>query len=271
MNCREVEPLLGAYLDGELDLLHSLDIDAHLGDCARCSRAIEELKQLELAVSAMPRYRASKQLRGRLARSAAAGYPAAHQAANARWLALAAGLLLGAVAVWKFAPVADHASGRMESEIVENHIRSLLADHLVDVHSGDRQTIQPWFSGKLDYAPEVEDISAHGFRLLGGRLDYLDGRAVAALVYQRAQHIINVFVWPARGQPDRGPRAHSVEGYQAVSWRAKGMNWWAVSDLNAAGLEELPLCPCFMPPHPPLEASNLRNAVIRPASDRRGP
>jgi anti-sigma factor RsiW len=221
---------------------------------------------LDLAVSAVPRYRASGGLRGRLARSAAAAHPTAHQA-NARWLALAAGLLLGAVALWRFAPVADRESARMESQIVENHIRSLLADHLVDVHSDDSRAIQPWFNGKLDYAPQVEDISAHGFHLLGGRLDYLGGRAVAALVYQRAQHIINVFVWPAAGQPDRGPRARSVEGYQAVSWRAKGMNWWAVSDLNAADLEELPLCPCFMPPHPPLEARN----IIRPASDRRGP
>jgi anti-sigma factor RsiW len=257
MNCREAEPLLGAYLDGELDLMHSLEIEAHLAGCGPCSRALAELKQLGLAISGAPRYRPSRQLRARLAHPAAG---------NARWLAVAASLVLAAVAVWKFAPTTDRDGRRMETAIVENHIRSLLADHLVDVHSADRRTIQPWFSGKLDYAPEVEDISAHGFLLLGGRLDYLEGRPVAALVYQRAQHVVNVFVWPALGQKDRAAQAHSVEGYQVVGWRAKGMNWWAVSDLNAAGLEELPLCPCFMPPHPALEARNQRK-LIRPASD----
>jgi len=257
MNCREVEPLLGAYLDGELDLLHSLEIEAHLSECAPCSRALEELRQLRLAVSGARQYRASKQLRARLVRPAGG---------NARWLAIAASLLLAAVAVWRLAPANDGTGRRMETAIVENHVRSLLADHLLDVHSADRRTIQPWFSGKLDYAPEVEDISSHGFVLLGGRLDYLDGRPVAALVYQRAQHVVNVFVWPSPGDPDHTAQVHSVEGYQVVGWRAKGMNWWAVSDLDAAGLEELPLCPCFMPPHPALEARALRS-LIRPVSD----
>ncbi len=265
MNCREVEPLLGAYLDGELDLLHSLDIEAHLGRCELCAKSLEELRQTGFAVSAAPRYRASKQLRARLV------HPASEQRrvfapVNLRWAAVAAGFLLAAVTVWKFVPPPDQATGRMERSVVDNHVRSLLANHLLDVQSADRQTIQPWFSGKLDYAPEVEDISAHGFRLLGGRLDYLEGRPVAALVYQRAQHVVNVFVWPATGQPDRPAQAHSVEGYQVVGWRAKGMNWWAVSDLSPASLEEMPLCPCFMPPHPALQARNLRN-IIRPASD----
>jgi anti-sigma factor RsiW len=262
MNCHEVHPLLGAYLDGELDLLHSLDIERHLADCAECSRSLEELRHLSLDVASAPRFHASHQLRARLRHPADGPVPAVLAGPHTRWAALAAALLLAAVAVWKFVPLENRARAPIETALVENHIRSLLASHLLDVDSADRQTLQPWFSGKLDYAPEVEDISSHGFRLLGGRLDYLDRRPVAALVYERTGHVVNVFVWPAPAQPDRAPRVQSVEGFQVVGWRTKGMNWWAVSDLSRAALEELPLCPCFMPPHPALEARNVRQVIL---------
>lgn len=267
MNCGEIEPLLGAYLDGELDLVHSLKVEAHLGECGPCSRAFEIQKQIAETVSAAARYPAPKGLRRRLTQPTMTRRALVLPRHHTRWLAIAAGLALAAVAVWRLAPARAVANDRLEQEIVDNHIRSLLADHLVDMPSSDRRTVRPWFGGKLDYAPVVEDMSAQGFSLLGGRLDYLEGRTVAALVYQREGHIINVFVWPAAGQPDRALQARSAGGFTVVGWRAKGMNWWAISDLNASSLEELPMCPCFMPPHPVLQAKDLGKAGIRPVSN----
>jgi anti-sigma factor RsiW len=177
---------------------------------------------------------------------------------------VAASLLALALAVWRFLPSAS-AANPIEKEIVQNHIRSLLADHLLDVPSSDQRTVQPWFRGRLDYAPVVEDISAHGFVLVGGRLDYLDGRPVASLVYQRRQHVVNVFVWPSPGQPDRQPASRLVDGFHLVGWRANGMNWWAISDLNSVELEELPLCPCFMLPNSTLHASAAANTPRNPS------
>jgi len=267
MNCGEIEPLLGAYLDGELDLMHSLEVEAHLGGCGPCSRALDNQKQVARAVSAAARYPAPPGLRRRLAQPAMGRPGPGTHGNHARWLAIAAGLALASVAVWRLAPVQGGSGDRLEQEIVANHVRSLLADHLLDMPSSDRQRIQPWFGGKLDYAPSVEDISAQGFGLLGGRLDYLGGRTVAALVYQRQGHVINVFVWPAAGLADQPPVPRSAGGFTVVGWRAKGMNWWAVSDLSAASLEELPMCPCFMPPHPALQARDLGRIGIRPVSN----
>jgi len=124
----------------------------------------------------------------------------------------------------------------MERELVASHVRSLMANHLVDVPSSDRHTVKPWFAGKLDYAPEV--APPPGFELVGGRLDYIGERAVAALVYRRRQHMINVFTWPATAREQR-LRIVSLQGYNLAHWVREGTEWWAVSDLNGTELEEL--------------------------------
>jgi anti-sigma factor RsiW len=251
MNCHEVDRWLSAYIDRELDLERSLEVEAHLAECERCSRAVRSLEEVSAVVGAAPLYPASPELRQRLGGRRTRAYWQ-----TAPWLVTAASLALAALAVWRFSPEPVRPTADLlQRDIVQEHVRSLLADHLLDVSSSDRQRVKPWFNGKLDYAPEVADLSGQGFELTGGRLDYLAGRAVAALVYQRSGHMINVFVWPEARQPDRAPAARSIEGFNVVSWRTNGMNWWAVSDLNSVELEELPLCPCFLAPNRTLHAS----------------
>jgi len=265
MNCKEVKPLLGAYLDGELDLVHTLELEEHVQNCSSCTRVLGGLAGLSRAVAAAPRYTASPQFRRRIT-----DLPSGHSGTHWRWphpvwAAVAAGLLFGAVLVWRLVPPVSAPPRLIEQELVEDHIRSLLANHLLDVPSSDRRAVEPWFRGKLDYAPVIEDISDEGFELAGGRLDYVDGHTVAALVYQRRQHVVNVFVWPATGQPDRPASANSLDGFNIVGWRGNGMNWWVVSDLPPIELEKLPLCPCFMPPVNPLHVDAGRRTRRNPS------
>jgi anti-sigma factor RsiW len=124
------------------------------------------------------------------------------------------------------------------SQVVANHVRSLLAAQLVDVVSSDQHTVKPWFDGKIDFAPEVRDLSANGFPLVGGRLDYLDGKAVAALVYHRNKHPINLFITPALTSRSISPSAATRRGYNIFSWTNNGMSYWAVSDLNQGELRQ---------------------------------
>ena len=131
-------------------------------------------------------------------------------------------------------PAVDELLGR---EAVSNHVRSLMADHIADVPTSDQHTVKPWFNGKLDFSPPVIDLDEQGFSLVGGRLDYLDSRVVAALVYKRRQHVINLFVWPT-DESDRAGQTATYQGYNVVHWRQDNMSYWAVSDLNANELRE---------------------------------
>ncbi|MBZ5626252.1 MAG: anti-sigma factor [Acidobacteriia bacterium] len=236
MNCREAQALLGAYVDGELDLVRSLDAEAHVRECPACSAALERLHALHTAVSChAPYYDAPPELHRKLA----ARLESKEQWPRVWWPALAAACLLAALVLWTRAPSGLRpASSAIERDVVAAHVRSLLATHLMDVPSSDRHTVKPWFAGKLDFAPEVQDLSAQGFTLAGGRLDYIDGRTVAALVYQRRLHTINVFTWPAN-RADTSPSVESLQGFHVVHWVRHGMEWWAVSDLAGDELAEL--------------------------------
>ena len=130
----------------------------------------------------------------------------------------------------------DHQT-LLAQEVVGGHVRSLMAHHLFDVESTDRHTVKPWFEGKLDFAPTVNDLAAQGFPLVGGRVDYLDGRTVAALIYKRDQHVINVYEWPASEPSDTRPKLIVRRGFQIFTWRQDGVETWVISDLNAGDLQ----------------------------------
>ena len=123
-------------------------------------------------------------------------------------------------------------------EVLTSHLRSLMPGHLMDVISTDQHTVKPWFDGRIDFSPPVNDFAADGFRLVGGRLDYLDGRPVAALVYQRRKHIVNVFVWPASDGSQSAVESTAHDGYNLLHWRRGGMNYWMASDLNAQEMRD---------------------------------
>lgn len=147
----------------------------------------------------------------------------------------ACGIIVGAVVMLVAGQPRD--AGNLEGELTGSHVRALMANHLTDIASSDQHTVKPWFQGKLDYSPPVQDLGMQGFPLVGGRLDYLSGRAVAALVYRRHDHLINVFVWPDSGDGQTTLGAH--QGYNVLHWRGGGMQYWAVSDVNAAELQTL--------------------------------
>jgi anti-sigma factor RsiW len=147
---------------------------------------------------------------------------------------VAAGALV-LVAALTFVPTVDK---RLTGEVVSSHVRSMMANHLTDVASSDQHTVKPWFDGKVDFAPPVTNLTAFGFPLVGGRLDYLQSRPVAAAVYQRNKHIINLFVWPASRNRNTTKKLGVEKGYNVISWEGPGMNFCAVSDLNPVELRE---------------------------------
>jgi anti-sigma factor RsiW len=156
------------------------------------------------------------------------------------WLAWAPGFAFVAVIAaslyvfWQSPAGADP----LTQELVAAHVRSLMADHITDVLSTDQHTVKPWFEGKLDFAPSVIDLGPEGFELIGGRLDYAADRPVAALVYKRRQHVINLFIFPRPAASDGQLGTAGKQGYNVIGWQHSGMTFWAVSDLNAAELQQ---------------------------------
>lgn len=239
MNCSR--DLIEAYIDQELDAARQAEVEQHVATCRDCSEIAAILRKQKAGIKlAAPYYNApgglQQAIRNEL-RGARTEEVKPIAAARWRWLAIAASLLLAVSVSWN---VVELRRGASESSVAENvlsdHIRSLIGAHLIDVASSDQHTVKPWFAGQLDFSPDVRDLEAQGFPLAGGRLEYLAGRRVAALVYRRRLHVINLFIWPGKSGSSREGRI-SANGYNLVHWTTGAMTYWAVSDVSAEELE----------------------------------
>jgi anti-sigma factor RsiW len=243
VNCHETQTLLHPYVDGELDLVRSLELDRHLQECPACAEAVGKEQRLRDALGNPALYhRPPAGLRDdlraalRQGRYARKPLPGSLRAALALAASVALVSLLGwAVVAWRSFSAAGEQVAR---EVVASHVRSLMAGHLLDVASSNEHRVKPWFTGRLDFAPAVPNPADEDYPLAGGRLDYLDNREVAALVYKRRDHVINLFVWPVTGAADEAPRERTSQGYHLVHWTRGGLTYWAVSDLNAGELRQ---------------------------------
>ncbi len=289
MNCAEIQPLLHAWFDGELDSVRALDVERHVHDCSGCAGAKRSLESLRTALrSSNLIYRAPASLRDSIrasvmATSSSGSSPATQSASTSpgagsvspaprgsrsaeqspdlgqpsggglgsrgegdrprgsgwlwKLLALGATALAAAVFFVRFGAISERE--QLATEIVTAHVRSLMAEHLTDVASSDQHTVKPWFEGKLDFAPGVKDFADQGFPLVGGRLDFLHGRPVAALIYRRNKHLINVFVWPAGETREPGAKPKYLRGYSLLNREIDGLHYCLISDLNSPELNAL--------------------------------
>lgn len=244
MTCEQARPLLSAYFDRELDVATSLEIGRHVQACEHCAAVLQQHDALRAALGAAPLVFAppnglEERVRAAVRREVRSNAPSV--SSRWRWAAVPLAAALAAALAWSVASSRSAPSGEqiVLAELVSGHVRSLMADHLVDVATSDQHTVKPWFNGKVDFAPPVADFAASGFQLVGGRVDYIAGRPVAVLVYKWRQHMVNVFIWPSGGAGSQDLHSLAREGYHLVGWEKSGLTFWAVSDLNAADLENL--------------------------------
>jgi anti-sigma factor RsiW len=258
--CPDWQERLQGLIDGELDAAHAVEVEAHVAGCAACAKAHADALTLRAAMRGENvRVTAPDRLAVRLdaaVRAASAparaiagssggerrrerahwGFGGGGALAGARWGFGGAGVALAACAILAFMVAPMLQTAQLEQDLVAGHVRSQLVGHLTDVVTSDQHVVKPWFGGKLDFSPPVVDLADQGFPLVGGRLDYIGKRTVAAIVYRRGRHVINLFVWPGSGE--LGPaEAKPGDGYTLLHWTRGGMTFWAVSDVNEKDLQ----------------------------------
>ncbi len=252
MNCADAEIMLHALIDGELDAGHARDVEAHVATCPACAQELKTFRAMRATLAdANLKETAPSHLRNRI--EAALAAPAARVAApRPSWLAsmreswknffggfaLGTALSAAVAASLVIAVVRNDQNQQIASDVVSAHLRSLQAGHLTDVETSDQHTVKPWFNGKLDVAPPVIDLTAQGFTLIGGRLDYISGQPVASIVYRRRKHVINLFVAQPLGGAVHGVKDETVQGFNIRHWNESGLDLWAVSDIDAGELDE---------------------------------
>ncbi len=243
MTCQESQGLVHAFIDGELDLLKSMEIEGHLKDCQICLPEYNAQQKLRTAIKAASLFEnAPAGLRTRVGKipGTAGGATSLHRVLPFGWNGIGSALAVVALVLWSLALILFTPSrdDMLTQEVVSSHVRSLMGNHLTDVPSSDQHTVKPWFNGKVDFSPQVSDLTQQSFLLIGGRLDYIGSRPVAAVVYQRKKHYINLFVWPAETGSDTGEKTSTHGGYSIVRWTKSGLTFWAVSDIALSELQE---------------------------------
>lgn len=243
MSCDRAGTILHGYFDNELDAVGAASFERHLELCPDCVNALEALESLRSSMNISQLY---EEVPAELRKKILAGVSSSRRVtvfpALTVWqlLAVAAAILLVFYTGSRVTSVQRSSNYEtvLAAEVVDAHLRSLQPGHLTDVVSSDQHTVKPWFDGKLEFSPPVRDFVDQGFPLQGGRLDVVRGRAIAALVYGRRKHLVSAFIWPT-GEQNASPRAGSRQGYQWISWRKGGMEFWVVSDVAPSDLEQL--------------------------------
>ena len=239
MTCEEAEVLIHALIDGELDAGHAREVETHVAGCAHCAALLKDYREMsKVMADADLRYKAPLELRRRIEAALPQPPPVPSRRSVLRGFALGSAVSAMAATGLVAIVLRNDDEARIESEVVSAHLRSLQAGHLTDVISTDQHTVKPWFNGKLDVSPPVIDLTAQGFTLIGGRLDYVDARAIGAVVYRRRQHVINLFVAQTASIERHAARIATLQGFNIRRWSDRGLNYWAVSDLGADELAE---------------------------------
>jgi len=244
MRCDEAQQLISAGIVGELSRTNAEELREHTQACASCAGVAADFRRLSQQLKSAGREILPARLESRV-RLALTEMAADAPSAGVRrkpWVrqlaALAAVFLIAVFGTWTVTRQVD-SEARLQQDVLSAHVRSLLQESPIQVASGDPHSVKPWFNGRIEYAPEVKDPATEGFPLAGARLDYIGGKRVAALVYKRRLHVVNVFVWPAPSAEDTAPRLISNKGYNLLTWNHGGLTYWAVSDLNGAELQQL--------------------------------
>jgi len=246
MNCAESEVLLHALIDGELDAGHASEVEAHAGACSACAEKLTSFRVMREAMAGADlKFAAPATLRDRIeaelpSPSAQIIVPRQFRSRRSFFGGLVMGSALSAAvaATLVVGVFRSDQNQQVADQVVSAHIRSLQAGHLMDVETSDQHTVKPWFDGRVDVAPPVIDLTAQGFTLLGGRLDYVAGEPVASVVYQRRKHVINLFVAQRLGAKHAGATNETIQGYNVRHWSKEGLDFWAVSDLAGDELDE---------------------------------
>ncbi len=242
MNHSDVQKLLHAYIDGELDLARTLDVERHAEHCNTCAARLKEFSAFRKALNTPAlHFQPSRRLERRIRSSVGGWHLSGFRAIRpAHVLALVGVCALIAIVLWKVPALVgpERPDDITSDELLQSHLRSLMLTHLTDVPSTDQHQVKPWFDGKLDFSPMVKDLSAEGYVLAGGRLDYVTNRPVAVVVYRRRLHVINLFTWPSSTPSDAPISVATRRGYYFVSWSRGGMMYSAVSDVNPEELKQ---------------------------------
>jgi len=233
--CVDQELLLGGLIDGELDAANTAMVEAHVARCEGCREELDRLQAVRNLMRADgARHSAPQSLVARIESMPEIALKTANDNRMPRWLGPAVGGALAAsLAMVTF--ITPSTTAALDDEIVSSHVRSLQPGHLTDVQTTNQHIVKPWFNGRIDFSPPVPELADQGFPLAGGRLDSINGKTVAAIVYHRRLHTVNLFVWPAKEAADR---SFVKDGFAVSEWSRNGLRFAAVSDIPAAELQQ---------------------------------